>query len=233
MQTVLNDDAEVVLLDLSETGEADSRESLELLSEDEKARAGAFRHDLRRRQFVETRAAVRRGLARRLDIDPAEVRLVTGPRGRPELVGGECWFNVAHSDHLALVAFRSEGAIGVDLQRLDPALPWRRLLARICDELELAEARAEARAVAHLAFFERWVAKEALLKALGCGLSVPPAQVRLSRRPDRSFQVLEPRSRPGARSVCEISQPGRLLPVGFCGAVAVANGSSAYGVPVA
>jgi hypothetical protein len=113
----------------------------------------------------------------------------------------------------------------VDLQRVNPARPWERLLERICDVAELAEARAEISEIEHRAFFERWVAKEALLKALGCGLSVPPAQVRLDRRLDGSFRVLRLRSHPEVPGSCEI-RGLEGLPAGFCGAVAALGISS-------
>lgn len=225
MEVALNGDVEVMLLDLSQIETADEQESLALLSEAERERARSFRSSLRRRQFVRARAAVRLTLGQRLGVDPAEVRLVSGAHGRPEVAGQACWFSVSHDEHLVVVAFRRGGAVGVDLQRLNPARPWERLLERICDAAELTEARAEVSEIEHRAFFERWVVKEALLKALGCGLSVPPAHVRLDRRMDGSFRVLRLRSRPEVAGSCEIRCLGG-LPAGFCGAVAVLGVSS-------
>jgi phosphopantetheinyl transferase len=225
MEAALDRDAEVLLLELSQIETADEQESLDLLSEAERERARSFRSSLRRRQFVRARAAVRLKLGHRLGIDPAEVRLVNGVHGRPEVSGQDFWFGVSHDEHLVVVAFRRGGAVGTDIQRLNAARPWGRLLERICGAAELAEARAEAREIAHRAFFERWVAKEALLKALGCGLSVPPAQVRLDRRLDGSFGVLGLRSYPEVAGSCEIRELGG-LPAGFCGAVAELGVSS-------
>jgi|HubBroStandDraft_2_1064218.scaffolds.fasta_scaffold33963_2 phosphopantetheinyl transferase len=108
-------------------------------------------------------------------------------------------FNLAHRDGAALLAINHRRYdVGVDLERIaSGSRPWERLLARICHPAEAREALAEARTIGSRAFYERWVGKEAVLKALGLGLRVSPAEVPLRRDGAGVLQVVEP---PGRRS---------------------------------
>lgn len=93
-------------------------------------------------------------------------------------------FNLAHGDGEALLAIsHRRDDVGVDIERIAPESerPWRKLLERICHPREAHEAMAEARAIGARAFYERWVGKEAVLKALGHGLRVSPVEVPLRR----------------------------------------------------
>jgi phosphopantetheinyl transferase len=128
-------------------------------------------------------------------------------------------FNLAHRDGVAILAINHRGyAVGVDLERIAPESerPWGKLLERICHPCEAHEAMAEARAIGSRAFYERWVGKEAVLKALGHGLRVSPAEVPLRRDMAGVLRVGE---LPGRRGLAS----------GLPGA-AVADGSAAAGV---
>jgi phosphopantetheinyl transferase len=93
-------------------------------------------------------------------------------------------FNLAHGDGVALLAIsHRRDDVGVDIERIAPESErsWSGLLERICHPSEACEAIAEARAIGSRAFYERWVGKEAVLKALGVGLRISPAEVPLRR----------------------------------------------------
>jgi 4'-phosphopantetheinyl transferase len=177
------------LVDLTASDD-DYARAYKLLSGEEHARATSIRSVLARRRFVLARAAVRVRLSDLLCVAPKQVTLCIGDHGKPEFA--RQWvarvtrnpprFNLAHGDGVALLAVHPRHDVGVDIERIAPAgeRPWRRLLERICHPSELAEATAEARWGPH-AFYERWVGKEAVLKALGPGLRISPAAVSLRR----------------------------------------------------
>jgi phosphopantetheinyl transferase len=102
-------------------------------------------------------------------------------------------FNLSHGDGAALLAIHPRYDIGVDLERIAPESerPWRKLLERICHPSEAHEAMAEARAGGSRVFYERWVGKEAVLKALGLGLRASPASVWLRRDDGGGLRVEE------------------------------------------
>ena len=81
-------------------------------------------------------------------------------------------FNVSHSGNHGLIALASEGRIGVDVEqrgtRHDPDGPIRTVFAP-AERAELAVSRG-ARKVD--LFLTLWTLKEALIKALGTGLSL-------------------------------------------------------------
>jgi 4'-phosphopantetheinyl transferase len=179
----------------------------ELLSEEERARAASMRRESARRRFVLARAAVRVRLGDVLGVASERVALRVGEHGKPELahlpssvgVGSARVtrnpprFNLAHGDGVALLAVHPRQDVGVDVERIAPAgeRPWRRLLERICHPSEVGEARAEARELGPRAFYERWVGKEAVLKALSAGLRISPAAVSLQRDRDGALRVRE------------------------------------------
>jgi phosphopantetheinyl transferase len=112
-------------------------------------------------------------------------------------------FNLAHRDDVALLAINyRRDAVGVDLERIAPESerPWRKLLERICHPSEAREALDEARMIGARAFYERWAGKEAVLKALGHGLRVSPAEVPLRRDTGGVLRVAELPARQGPTS---------------------------------
>ena len=154
-------------------------EAIATLSPPERRRLAAIHSPLRQRRFAARRWILRRHLANLLDLEPEEVSLRWGRHGKPELHGSALRFNTSHSKQVGLAAFSSTHELGIDVEMIDPRRRWQRLLPKICHPLETKEAEAESRWAGPSAFFCRWVAKEAILKALGCGLTKSPADIRL------------------------------------------------------
>ena len=150
----------------------------------ELARADRFLRERDRLRFARARRALRDVLARYLRAQGAlpqgggarQVALLTEHRGKPCLAPHQrCLeFNLSHSDALAVLLVGPRGALGVDVERVDPtrdvegiaryafAPGERQALLALGDE-----------AARRAAFFRVWTRKEAYLKALGLGLSVP------------------------------------------------------------
>lgn len=144
-----------------------------LLTDEERARAERFKMARVRDQYVAARAQLRVVLGRYLDIPPAEVALSYEASGKPILHprhGADLYFNVSHSEALAVYAVTSGGRVGVDVEcwRFIPdaeGLVGRFFTPRERDLfLGLPEGERQA------AFFRAWTRKEAVLKALGLGV---------------------------------------------------------------
>jgi 4'-phosphopantetheinyl transferase len=164
-----------------------------LLSPDEHVRADAFRVARHRDRFIVARGVLRLLLGRYLDVAPAGVRFKVGPFGRPELErpGEGCSFNVSHCEDLALIAVVCSGAVGVDVERVDPTIDAATLAADYFSRDEQAELSTAPRRELPLRFTRGWTRKEAYVKALGVGLSRPLREfgvVPVSGSTDR-FQV--------------------------------------------
>jgi len=174
--------------------EVDRLERLDaLLAPGERERAGRFHAERHRRQFVVTRGVLRTLIGRRLGIAPAFVRFVEGPHGKPALADPSTpalEFNVAHSHGLALVALSAGAPVGIDVERIRPGVDHEGIAGRFFAQVErTALARIEpARRIE--AFFACWSRKEAVLKAVGTGISGGVAAYAVSCDPDGPARLL-------------------------------------------
>jgi 4'-phosphopantetheinyl transferase len=133
--------------------EAELERLYELLSGDERERAGAPPFAPRKRRYVARQGALREILAWYEGVAPAELELERSNRGKPVVAGSEgLRFSVSDSADLALVAV-ARREVGVDVEKVRS----RPISAR-------------AAPLATSEFFERWTKLEATGKALGTGL---------------------------------------------------------------
>ena len=158
-----------VVLDLAEPALAVCYATL---SADERVRADRFLRRNDRDRFVASHAALRYVLARALDIAPGEVSIDVEQAGKPKLAGprGEgLQFNLSHSGSWALIGL-SELPIGVDVEEVRPieALDLARRYFAPREFSDLARVPASEQLPA---FYACWTRKEAVVKAIGLGLS--------------------------------------------------------------
>ncbi len=129
---------------------------IDLLCEQERARAARIVRERDRILWAHSRGVLRALLGRYLDADPPELRFALGVHGKPSLRGDAgrasyLRFNLSHSGELVLVAVTAGREVGVDV--------------------ECARARHTAE------FLRAWTVREATVKCLGTGLgSAPVAQ---------------------------------------------------------
>lgn len=191
------------------------------LSTEERARAARFvRGDVRAR-FENGRGLLRRVLAGYLGCAAADVPLTAGPSGKPELTDGHpLRFNVSHTgDHLVVAV--ADRAVGVDIETLDDRRTAGAIAARYFSPDEAAAIEAAASpAHALSAFIGVWTRKEAVLKALGVGLTVPLRSFSVTVPPEtpRIVTADDPRLAPECWALAD------LAPITGCaGAVALSG----------
>lgn len=126
------------------------------LSEEEQALATR-----RGKDFAICRSLLKQEIARRLHLQPQDMKLLSGTHGKPEFPG--IHFNISHSGDCLCMAFHHR-AIGVDVERIKPRdfarlarhfMPgeqWKRFVQRNCPQHE---------------FYACWCAAEALVKMVG------------------------------------------------------------------
>ena len=154
------------------------------LSADERARAMAFRREGDRLRFVAARGSLRLLLGRYLDRAPGALEFGYGPRGKPELAGegggAELRFNLSHAGELAVIAVARGRAVGVDVERLGPGPAAAGIARTALSAAEKAALGMLAGPARGAAVFRAWSRKEAVVKALGEGLSLAPDRVAVS-----------------------------------------------------
>ena len=142
----------------------------QLLSEEERRRAGRFYFPRDCRRFTAARSVLRLILAQYLELAPARVEFADGASGKPFLPGKTLRFNVSHSAEIALVAVADGREIGVDVERVRPQPDMHRIAERVFSAREIAELQGAPPEAQTEVFFRRWTQTEARLKAIGVGL---------------------------------------------------------------
>jgi 4'-phosphopantetheinyl transferase len=129
--------------------------------------------------------------------------------------------SLSHSGRWAVVAVGRGAPVGVDVERLAGPFDPARLAARVLSAAELASYRGLAATRQRRAFVTYWTRKEAVLKATGEGLRVPPAALTVSPprarprlldwsgRPDAPGRTHLYRLSPGSGHVATLAVLGR------------------------
>lgn len=175
-----------------EASEKQFTQSLSSLTADENARALRFHFDEHRRAFVLSRTVLRVFLASLTATLPEHLAFVYGAKGKPALrdaPGGLC-FNMSHSGGVAVYAFTIGCELGVDVEQIRPVPELDDIAARFFCTEEAADLMALSQTEKTQGFFNCWTRKEAYIKAVGDGLSLPLDSFRVTLRPGAPAQLL-------------------------------------------
>lgn len=171
-----------------------------LLEPDERARLERLAFPWLRTRFAVAHAALRVVAARRLGVPPASLRWSIGPHGKPHLPGTGLELSLTHAGDWGMVA-AGPHPLGVDLEAIAPERASPAMIRMVTSPTERATF-ATLPAPAHaVAFFRLWVRKEAVIKALGVGLSRPLDTVTVPLDADAPPHgvVLDPAPSPAVR----------------------------------
>ncbi|AFY71226.1 phosphopantetheine-protein transferase [Thalassoporum mexicanum PCC 7367] len=211
-----------------------------LLSADELARADRLKIPQRCDRFIAGRGILRILLGYYLNQSPQQIEFKYGNRGKPYLNFGqenhsqnsqqrleastrrsqnlELYFNLAHSNDLALYAFSYANELGIDLEKVRPMPHADRLAKRFFAESEYTVMQSLPAVDRQEVFFKTWTRKEAYLKAVGVGI-VQLKQVELNIAPDLPAKIL---SIQGDRQIAQRWQLADLaIDPGFAAAIAI------------
>lgn len=145
------------------------------LDELELDRAGRYRSEALRHKFIVAHAGLRAILASYTGIPPSQLSFRFGVQGKPTLIdrgaapGLE--FNLSDSQDIALAAVTLHQPIGVDVERVReiPELDCMTPSILAPQELECLQKHEGPERLA--VFLRFWTCKEAIIKAMGVGLS--------------------------------------------------------------
>jgi len=156
------------------------------LAPDEQQRAARFVFEADARRYRTAHGLLRTVLGHYLDAPAASLLFEHGPAGKPHLAGpfadSGLHFNLSHSGPHGLLGVACH-ALGVDVEQRRP-MPDLHALAHA--NFASSEVHALMALPAHLqpdGFFACWTRKEAIVKALGGGLSIPLADFDVSVDP--------------------------------------------------
>ncbi|MFF8287768.1 4'-phosphopantetheinyl transferase family protein [Streptomyces sp. NPDC016309] len=175
---------------------------LELLDDRERSRYGAFVRAADRALYLTAHALLRELVAAQLGTAPGEVRFVhecrhcdrPEPHGKPRVAGSSLEPSLSHSGERVAVALSLAGPVGVDLEEVAEDGRAAELAPVVLAPAERAWLERLPAAERTPGFVRYWARKEAVLKATGDGLTVPPALLTVSA-PDAPAALLEWRER--------------------------------------
>lgn len=164
------------------------------LTSDEQERAAKFYFPKDKQHFVVARGLLRLILGRYLDQAPAQLRFAYNAYGKPSVEATpSLHFNLSHSKGLALLGVSSDRELGIDLEYIRTDFPCEQVAKSVFSVSEQAILRSLPDALKHEAFFNAWTRKEAYIKALGQGLSIPLDQFDVAFVPGEPADLLEVR----------------------------------------
>jgi 4'-phosphopantetheinyl transferase len=201
---------------------------VDLLSESERLRARHYRFVRHRNEFILCRCTLRLLLAGYLRSSPERVSFSVAehgkPRLHPSLKSDDLLFNISHSDGVAIFAFATGAELGVDIERVRPAIEHIQLAEQFFSKYERAHLNQLSGKKLSDAFFRCWTRKEAYVKARGVGLSIPLQDFDVSVIPGEPAALLA--TRPDAGEARRWSLHDLWAPPGYAAALAVCTYSA-------
>jgi 4'-phosphopantetheinyl transferase len=145
------------------------------LSLEERIKAEKFRFSLDQKRYIVSHAILRLILAAYVEEDPTELKFETTEYRKPKLVNrigkNSIQFNMSHSENVVCYSMSSIHDVGIDIEYVNSNFEWYDLARAYCTPMELSLLESVPKRDQHRTFFSIWTRKEALLKAIGIGLS--------------------------------------------------------------
>jgi len=174
----------------------------DILSDVEKARAARFYREIDGRRFIASHGVLRVLLGAYLGRRPEDLRFDQNPQGKPCLVDSHeaLFFNMAHSEAIALYAVARNREVGIDVECHREDLETEEIAEQFFSPAEVRTLRSIPQHQQKEAFFNCWTRKEAFVKAIGQGLSTELDQFEVAFAPGLKPAILRTVWDPGEAS---------------------------------
>ncbi|MBD3225123.1 MAG: 4'-phosphopantetheinyl transferase superfamily protein [Caldithrix sp.] len=163
------------------------------LNEQEKKRADRFRFEKDRQHFIAARGQMKFLLGEYLMCNPDDIHLHFTEYGKPYLEHRKLYFNISHSHKLALLAIRKNYEVGIDIEWKHRNIEPLKIAGRFFSQVEQDELFSLNPKQQTDGFFKCWSSKEAFIKAVGLGLSMPLRSFDVVLNPEREANLLDVR----------------------------------------
>jgi len=143
-----------------------------VLSFDEREKSERFVFEKDKKRYALRHGVLRMILGSCLALHPARVPLRYGHYGKPVLVGTDLSFNMSESAGIAVYAVTRRRRIGVDIEQIRALSEMDSIARSFFSEYEYEFLCGRPESQKQRTFFELWARKEAVLKAIGKGLTL-------------------------------------------------------------
>lgn len=192
MIKILSDEIHVWRVNMG-SFEAKIDQFMSVINKDEQAKAARFVREVDKNRSVIARSILRQLLGEYLNCTPQAIELQYNAFNKPELAGQDTallHFNVSHSHDWIIYAVCEKYPVGVDIEYINQDVDVAAIAERFFHPGENQFIQSLTGDAQMAAFFRCWARKEALLKALGQGLSFPLEQCQVSLEEDKPARVL-------------------------------------------
>jgi len=157
-----------------EVADSELPRAASVLSHDERVRAERLISEEHRRRSIAAHAILRLILSRYCGASPVQLAIRRTSDGKPVLSDyPSIQFNLTHSHGRALIAVARDQKVGIDLEHVRREVDVVRLAKRFLSERDLTFIEHGNPAQRHERFLKAWVAREAVFKADGRGITFP------------------------------------------------------------
>lgn len=157
-----------------EVADSELLRAASILSHDERERAERLISEEHRRRFIAAHAMLRAILSRYCGASPEQLAIRRTSDGKPVLSDyPSIRFNLTHSHGRALITVARDREVGVDLEQVRQEVDVVRLARRFLSKRDLAFIERGDPVQRHERFLKTWVAREAVFKADGRGMTFP------------------------------------------------------------
>lgn len=179
-----------------------------LLSQSEHEKIIKYKQHQMRNMSTIARGALRFILASYLRTSPREVSFDYNANGKPllsEKYSETIHFNIAHSEECLVLGFTRDSELGIDVEKIIDLTDSEAIARNYFTPEEREDLQKVPKGERLRAFYNCWTRKEAILKAIGKGLSQPLNTFRVSLIPGEPCELL------GASSSHEACNGWKLL----------------------
>jgi phosphopantetheinyl transferase len=140
------------------------------VSEAERSRAKKMISEKERETYITCHALLRLMLAGKINSDPSELSFSKGVHNKPGLPGDSLFFNISHTREAFAIGISENNHVGLDIENLNRKIDIysvsRNYFSRLESDYTMRSAADQVER-----FFLIWTRKEALLKAIGTGIT--------------------------------------------------------------
>lgn len=143
------------------------------LSIEELQTARRFHFQELQSDYIIAHGLLRHVLGNYLSVYPNKVIFGKDINGKPLIINTDIQFNLSHSQSHILIGISPKNPIGVDIEHIQPGIDFKSIASIYYTASEKDFIFRKNSFQQLKAFYEIWVGKEAVLKGIGVGLSVP------------------------------------------------------------
>ena len=188
-----NSNVLIYLMDFNAGSEC-TDQFLSFLNTDEKKKANKFHFEKDRIHYIIGRGALKLILSEIIMQPPESILFNYNEYGKPFLKSfPDVKFNISHSNSKLLIAISLRYNVGIDIEFIRDDFATENIARQFFSEFEIEQLSKLDKTGFTEGFFNCWTRKEAFIKCVGMGLSLPLNSFDVELAPDKKVKIIDVR----------------------------------------